>query len=140
MTQSIRSGGVSSLPAPQLDRLKWGKDVQSTPASPSKRVPVIDRSKVDPQIVKAAEGMEALFIDYMMKVMRETVPKSDMDLESPATEIYRGMMDTEFAQKAAHHGGIGLADQIISYLTPEGYNNMGRDIGEGQGAQVKEKP
>lgn len=88
---------------------------------PPQRVPVVDKSKVDPGILKAAEGMEAMFLDYMMKVMRQTVPKNEMDLDSPATEIYRGMLDTETAQRAAHSGGIGLADQIIAYLQPQGY-------------------
>ena len=81
----------------------------------------IDRSKVDPQTLRAAEGMEAMFLDYMMKVMRQTIPKSDMDLESPATEIYRSMLDTETAEKAARTGGIGLADQIVAYLEAQRY-------------------
>lgn len=76
-----------------------------------------DRSQVDPQIIQAAEGMEALFLDYMMKVMRQTIPKNEMDLESSATRIYRSLMDSEYATKAAQVGGIGLAEQIINYLT-----------------------
>jgi Rod binding domain-containing protein len=44
-----------------------------------------------------------------------------MDLESPATEIYRGMLDSETAKSAAHGGGIGLADQIIAYLDSQRY-------------------
>jgi flagellar protein FlgJ len=74
--------------------------------------------------------MEAMFIDYMMKVMRETVPKSDMDLESPTTEIYRGMLDAETSQRAAKSGGVGIADQIIAYLESQKYTlpkgQMGR--------------
>ncbi len=89
--------------------------------TPAHRLPVIDKSKVDPQVRAAGEGMEAMFIDYMMKVMRETVPKSDMDLESPATDIYRGMLDAENAQRAAKSGGVGIADQIIAYLESEKY-------------------
>jgi Rod binding domain-containing protein len=65
--------------------------------------------------------MEAMFLDYMMNIMRETVPKSDMDLESPATEIYRGMLDAENSQRAAKSGGVGIADQIIAYLESEKY-------------------
>jgi Rod binding domain-containing protein len=93
----------------------------SAPGSPVKQLPNVDRANADPQIVKAAEGMESMFIEEMMKVMRQTVPKNEMDLESPATDIYRGMLDTEYAQKAAHAGGVGLADQIIAYLQSQGY-------------------
>ena len=95
----------------------------------------VDRSKVNPEIIKAAEGMETLFVDYMMQVMRHTVPKNEMDLESPATEIYRGMLDSKFAEKATEHGGIGLADQIIAYLSTQGYT-----LPEGHGVPQKEKP
>ena len=78
----------------------------------------------DPQIVEAAQGMESLFLEYMMKVMRQTVPKNEMDLESPATEIYRSMLDSEVADKSAHSQGIGLADQIIDYLDPSRYTQI----------------
>jgi flagellar protein FlgJ len=108
------------------------------PFTPSKRAPIVDRSRANPEIVKAAEGMEGMFLDYMMKVMRQTVPKGELDLESPATDIYRGMLDSEYAQIASHQGGIGLADQIIAYLDPQQYY-------ERQGIQehkvpAKEKP
>lgn len=102
------------------------------PSQNTDRSSHIDRSKVDPSIVKAAEGMEAMFIDYMMKVMRQTVPKNDMDLESPASDIYRGMLDSEYAEKAAHVGGFGLADQIIDYLQSQRYNLIkGADMPQG---------
>lgn len=103
--------------------------------APPFTAPVADRSKVDPQILEAAEGMETMFLDYMLKVMRDTVPKNDMDLESPATKIYRGMMDSEYAKAASKHGGIGLADEIIAYLQSRGY-----DLPMGHGAPSKEKP
>ncbi len=88
---------------------------------PVRRAPHIDRSKIDPKIVEAADGMEAMFLDYLMKTMRQTVPKNDMDLESPATDIYRGMLDSEYAKTAAHAGGVGLSDTIIAYMAPESY-------------------
>jgi Rod binding domain-containing protein len=78
--------------------------------------------KVDPAIQKAAEGFEAMFLDYMMQVMRQTVPENEMDLENGASKIYRGMLDSEYAQKAVHSGGVGLADQIVAYLESQQYN------------------
>ena len=136
MNSSIRLGGLSSPPSPYARReMNNGENVLSAQISPSRRESVIDRSKINPETLKAAEGMEAMFIDYMLKVMRQTVPKGEMDLESPATEIYRGMMDSEYAQKAAHHGGIGLADQIIAYLDSNRYN-----LSKGQDVPSKEKP
>lgn len=101
--------------------MEFGANALSAPTTPGNRVAVVDKSKVDPQIREAAEGMEAMFLDYMMKVMRETVPKSDMDLESPATAIYRGLQDSEIARNTAKAGGIGLADQLIAYLESQRY-------------------
>lgn len=104
------------------DRMQWGANALSAPVTPEKRVTTIDRSKVNPQIREAAEGMEAMFLDYMMKIMRDTVPENAMGLDSPATKIYTGMMDSEIAQRVAKGGGIGLADPIIAYLEGQRYN------------------
>jgi Rod binding domain-containing protein len=91
-------------------------------ATPDKRLPAVDKSKVDPNVLKAAQGFETMFLNYMMQVMRQTVPKNEMNLENPATEIYRGMLDSEYAEKAVRAGGVGLADQIVAYLEAQKYN------------------
>jgi flagellar protein FlgJ len=144
---SIVRGGSGPAPSPLLDRkspmmerkihtgIEYNGNAMAAPVSSGRELPVIDRSKVDPEVLKAAEGLETMFLDYMMKTMRQTIPKNDMDMESPATDIYRGMLDSEYAQKAAHRGGIGLSDQIIAYLEARRYN-----LPEGQGVPRKEKP
>jgi Rod binding domain-containing protein len=111
--------------------LSPSRAAQELPVSSARRMPKVDWSQVDPQVREAAQGMESLFLDYLMKVMRETVPKNDLDLESPATGIYRSMMDTEVAHKAAQRGGIGLAEQIVAYLESNRYSRS---------REMKEKP
>ena len=106
-------------------RMNWGANALTAPTTPDHRLPVIDKTKEDPQMRAAAEGMEGMFLDYMMKTMRETVPKNDMDGDSPATGIYQGMMDSEMAQKAVRAGGVGLADQLVAYLEGQRYT-LGR--------------
>jgi flagellar protein FlgJ len=123
----------------EFQNLLRGHDARTAPTSPSHLEPLVDRSKVDPQLVEAAEGMESMFLDYMLKVMRQTIPKNEMDLESPATDIYRGMMDGELAKKVAHQGGIGLADQLIAYLDSKGYH-LPNTNQLSDGHKVKEKP
>jgi Rod binding domain-containing protein len=109
--------------SPTLPNLANDKDLSqiSQRTRPSKMAPNIDRSRVDPAVLEAADGMEAMFLDYMLKVMRQTVPKGDAESDSPATEIYRGMLDSEIAQKAARTGGVGLSEQIIAYLQSRSY-------------------
>jgi peptidoglycan hydrolase FlgJ len=119
MSVPIAPASRGFSPSPQIER---GANALTAPETPHLRTPSVDRSKVDPKIIEAAEGMETMFMDYLMKVMRETVPKNDMDLENGATAIYRGMLDQEYAQKAVKAGGVGLSDTIIAYLAPESYN------------------
>lgn len=127
-----RASLLSSISESRTGRV--GANALAAPITPGRRVPVVDRSKVDPGTLKAAEGMEAMFLDYMMKVMRETVPQSDLSMDSPATKIYQGMMDSEAAERAARAGGIGLADQIVAYLESQRYNL--REPALSQGSQI----
>ena len=119
--------GDNSLTRPLREEVP--ENARQARVSSDRTVQRVDRSKADPQNVKAGEGMEAMFLDYMYKTMRQTVPKNEMDLESSATEIYRSMQDSENAQKAAKMGGIGLADTIIAYLESSRYNsNQGHAV------------
>jgi len=135
MSVSFAQGNTSSSPLfPTGPEARPGNALTG-PVTPGHRVQVIDKTQVDPRNLEAAQGMEAMFLDYMLKVMRESVPKQDMDLESPATGIYRGMQDSEYAQRAAHAGGIGLADQIVAYLESQRYT-LARGQGVPAGAQT----
>jgi Rod binding domain-containing protein len=108
--------------------------------TPSNRTPHVDRSKVDPKIVEAAEGMETMFVDYLMKVMRQTVPKNDMDLNNAASEMYQGMLDSENSQNAVRAGGVGLTDTIIAYLAPQSYTLDQRQMNASENAPTKPSP
>lgn len=96
----------------------------TAPTTPAKRIAVVDREHVDPKLREAAEGMEAMFLDFLMQTMRKNVQKSDMDLENSGTQLFQGMMDAENAMRAARQGGVGLADQIIAYMVADQYNNQ----------------
>ncbi len=87
--------------------------------------------KIDPEVLQAAQGMEAMFLDTMFQVMRQTVQDNDMNLENTATKLERSMMDSELAQNAAKTSGVGLAEQIVAYLEAQGYNNKAGSSNEG---------
>ncbi len=116
---------VNSRPLPQ---------VPSTLGSPVKRDPVIDRSQVPKEVIQVAQGFEEMFLDYLMKTMRDTVHDSSMSLESHGTKIYRSMLDNEYTKKAIAAGGVGVADQLIAYMAPQLYNL--RDAPQGKGMQM----
>ncbi len=133
MTEPVAPGSSSLSFAPQQEASNKRSDrsfdttlnnvnALAAPTTPEKRLPVVDRTRVAPEVLKAAEGMESLYLNYLMSVMRKTVPESEMSLNSPATKIYQGMMDSETAKTASRTGGAGLADQIIAYWISNGYN------------------
>ncbi len=102
--------------APALSR-----GLESAP-TPTRRDVAVDWKKIDPATREAAQGMEAMFLDYMMQTMRKSVGKSEMSLSNGASEIYQGMLDSEYSQRAARAGGVGLAEQIVAYLQSARYN------------------
>jgi hypothetical protein len=112
---------VDRMPFVKPEEMNRGANALSAPITPERRIPVVDKSKIDPQLRKAAEGMEAMFLDFLMQVMRNTVPENEMGTDSPAVKLYTGMLDSEVSQKAAHSGGVGLADQIIAYMEAQRY-------------------
>lgn len=116
--------------------IAWGG---SSLPLPSREIKKIDPSKVDPKVMNAAKKMESMFLDVMFKEMRKTVPKSEMSLESPASQMYRQMLDSEIAQKAAGSNGVGLAEQIVAYLQGAGYN-VYRDSGAQRSPQEQSMP
>jgi len=109
-------------------------------STPVRRTPEVDPNRVDPEVRKAAQGMETMFLDYLMQTMRKTVPKSEMSLDGGPSEIYQGMLDSESAQRAARAGGVGLADQIVAYLQQGRYTqSRAAAATEGGEAELKRR-
>lgn len=65
----------------------------------------------------AAAEFESLFINQMMKSMRETIGKSELFHGGNAEDIYTSMLDTELSKNMAKSGGIGLADMLLRQLS-----------------------
>jgi Rod binding domain-containing protein len=70
---------------------------------------------VDPELRKAAEGLEAMFTSEMIRAMRDTVEPSEFSLHNSATDIYQSMLDSEYAEISAQQNSLGLSQQIIDY-------------------------
>ena len=62
----------------------------------------------------AAKQFEGLFINMMLKSMRDAVPKSGMN-DSPAQKTYTAMLDQQLSQSISQRG-IGIADMMIKQL------------------------
>ncbi|MCX6107114.1 MAG: rod-binding protein [Proteobacteria bacterium] len=67
-------------------------------------------------IKQAAEDFESLFLNIVLKSMRDTVQKSGLIDGGNAEEIYSSMLDDEYAKMMAAQRHTGLADNIESFL------------------------
>lgn len=67
---------------------------------------------------EAARQFEALFIQMMVKSMRQAVPDGGL-LDSRQTEFYQSLLDQQWSQSMASRG-IGLAEILVSELERRG--------------------
>lgn len=77
-------------------------------------------ARVDPEagVQGAAQQFEALFIQMMVKSMRDATPTSGL-LNSRDTDFYQSMLDQQWSQVMASRG-IGLADALVEQLQRQG--------------------
>jgi len=64
---------------------------------------------------KVAQQFEALFMNMMLKSMREASPQDGM-FDSEQTRTYTSMLDQQLSQKLASRG-VGLADVLVRQLS-----------------------
>ena len=88
--------GLGSGPAPHAD-----------PSKPQ------DAAEARQQLVRAGRQFEAYFISYLLKVMRETVPKGTV--ANKQGEYFYSFYDEEIGKRAAESGGIGIAKMVQEY-------------------------
>lgn len=68
---------------------------------------------------EAAEQFEALFLNIMLKTMREASASNEEGdlLGSSTVKTYESLFDQEVAQQMAKRGGIGLAEMMVKSWT-----------------------
>ncbi|MES1938632.1 mannosyl-glycoprotein endo-beta-N-acetylglucosamidase [Salinisphaera sp. T5B8] len=72
------------------------------------------RNSPDEGIKEAAKQFEAVFLQKMLKQMRDAIPQSGL-LNSQRSEMYQSLMDQQWAQTLSQRG-IGLADMLTQQL------------------------
>ena len=78
--------------------------------------PASSSGKKHGELKQACSEMESLFINYLLKEMRATIPKSGFISGGYAEEMYTSMMDAELSKDIASRGGIGLAATLIEQI------------------------
>ena len=68
------------------------------------------------KLVKVSKDFESIFLAYLLKTMRQSVPKEGLMEESQGEEIFSGMRDEELSKGMAKAGGIGLGKLLVEQL------------------------
>ena len=76
------------------------------------------------ELKKAAQQFEAIFINQLLKVMRETIEETDSSEGGFGKTIYTEMFDQEIAQNMAKSGALGIGDILYKNLSAQ---NSGTD-------------
>ena len=85
------------------------------------QIPDLKEKKDVKGFEKAAKEFESYFVSYLLKKMRDTVPKSGLLDSGAGGEIYKSMMDEKVAEGIAGSGGFGLSQLLIRQWTEDAY-------------------
>ena len=81
----------------------------------------------DQALKAAAQQFESVFLNMMLKSMREATPQDGM-FDSEQTRMFTGMLDQQLAQSMASRG-VGLADIMVKQLRGQMTEGNGQKIG-----------
>ncbi|CUI05018.1 flagellar assembly peptidoglycan hydrolase FlgJ [Massilia antarctica] len=88
-----------------------------------------------PEALKTASTQfEAMFINMMMKSMRDATPQGEGMLDSQQTKTFTTMLDQQMSQNLAKRG-VGLADVLIRQLSSQATNAQALAINGDPSAQ-----
>lgn len=65
------------------------------------------------ELSKASQEFEAYFVSYLLKEMRETIPKGLLT-ENKMGEMFYSFYDEEIGKRAAQGRGLGLSDYVLA--------------------------
>lgn len=80
----------------------------------------------DQALKAAAQQFESVFLNMMLKSMREATPQDGM-FDSEQTKMFTGMLDQQLAQSMASRG-VGLADMMVKQLRGQVTGDKGQKI------------
>lgn len=70
----------------------------------------------DAELKSVAQNFESIFMQMLMKEMRNSVQKSNLFGNSRGMEFFESMYDEQLTQKLASSGGLGLGHMVYERL------------------------
>ncbi len=78
----------------------------------------------DKALKGAAQQFEQVFLNMMLKSMREATPQEGM-FDNDQTKMFTGMLDQQLAQSMSSGQGVGLAEVMVRQLSHSSLNAVG---------------
>lgn len=75
------------------------------------------------EIRKVAVEFQSLFVEMMLKSMRETVNKDSLTGGGHGEEVYGSMLDREYATAISRRGNMGLAEMIEQQMLAQEFGS-----------------
>jgi flagellar protein FlgJ len=72
--------------------------------------------KDDKKLMDACKQFETVFVNIMMKNMRNTIHEDGIIKKSNGREIFEGMLDEKLAEESSKGQGIGLAKSMYKQM------------------------
>ena len=91
-----------------LDSLKNFSELEKT-----QKIKSPDSEKKAQQADTVAKEFETLYVDMMLKSMRETVKPEE---ESNAENIYKSMLDSEYSKNMTDAQSFGIRDMVRNWI------------------------
>lgn len=83
-------------------------------------------SQDEEKLKKACEDFEAIFVNMLLKSMKNTVDESGLTKKSHAREMFESMLNEEMASSIAKGRGIGIAEILYDSLNSD--NKKGNQL------------
>ncbi|MCG0275433.1 MAG: rod-binding protein [Thermosediminibacteraceae bacterium] len=68
------------------------------------------------ELKKVCREFEAIFLRYLLKEMRETIPRGGLFGNSLSFDIVQSMHDDALAEELSRNNGIGIAEELYRQL------------------------
>lgn len=72
--------------------------------------------KDEKKLKESCQEFEAIFLSELLKSMRATVPKNNLQGESFGQDVFQSMLDDEYAKKVSGTNSIGLGDMLFQQM------------------------
>ncbi|WP_213974683.1 rod-binding protein [Tepidanaerobacter acetatoxydans] len=87
------------------------------PISQFKMHSLKSENKNETELKEVCQQFESIFLNYMLKSMRDTIPDGGMFEKGVTFDIIQSMHDEALAEEISQNGGIGLAQQLYEQLS-----------------------